>query len=127
MESKHQKQKKKTSLTSTRGWFAQPEQRWSRGAFINCDLRYFDLSLLGGKFGVVYMDPPWQPTRSSIKPESCFGNADYYQTLPDNEIKEIPVQKISQGGFLFLWVPAPKFQVGLDCMINWGYSYVDRV
>jgi hypothetical protein len=34
--------------------------RWHDGTWINCDLRYFDLTTLGGNFDVVLIDPPWR-------------------------------------------------------------------
>ena len=33
--------------------------RWKEATFINCDLRYYDLSTLGGNFDAVLIDPPW--------------------------------------------------------------------
>jgi len=39
--------------------FADPNQRWTDGTWINADARYCNFSALG-KFDVIYMDPPWR-------------------------------------------------------------------
>jgi hypothetical protein len=125
---KQRKTRRGAAPITGRGWFEDPQHRWTEGAFINCDLRFFDLQALGGDFGVVYADPPWQEVQNTdLKSSHRFGEAQYYQTLSDTEIKGVPVQQISKTGFLFLWIPSSKLEIGLDCLNSWGYTYVDRV
>ena len=109
---------KNNNLIDKRGWFVDPEHRWSLGTWINCDLRFFDYELLSNKdFEIIYVDPPWQTSNDNY----CIN------TLTDNEIKSLNIEKASKRGFLFMWVPSTKLDIGMDCLDKWGYSYVDRV
>ncbi len=60
--------------------------------WIQCDLRFFDLSVLG-KFSVVMADPPWD-----IHMELPYG------TMSDQEMKNLQVGKLQDEGLIFLWV-----------------------
>ncbi|KAG9293588.1 hypothetical protein G9A89_005591 [Geosiphon pyriformis] len=75
------------------------------------------------QFDVILMDPPWQlathaPTR---------GVAIAYQQLPDVCIEELPIAKLQQNGFLFIWVINNKYAKAFEMMKKWGYTYVDDI
>ncbi|RUS20770.1 MT-A70-domain-containing protein [Endogone sp. FLAS-F59071] len=75
------------------------------------------------QFDVILMDPPWQlathaPTR---------GVAIAYQQLPDVCIEEMPIQKLQQNGFIFIWVINYKYAKAFELMERWGYSYIDDI
>lgn len=58
------------------------------------------------------MDPPWR--LSSSQPSR--GVAIQYQSLSDELIGEIPVEKLQKEGFLFVWVINAKFQWTVNTM-----------
>lgn len=60
--------------------------------WIQCDLRYFDMSTLG-KCAVVMADPPWD-----IHMELPYG------TMGDNEMRRLDIPGLQDEGFIFLWV-----------------------
>ena len=63
------------------------------------------------------MDPPWRNTQCDLK----------YQTLYDENIKQIPMKRIQKKGYLFLWVTKSKLEVGLQMMKDWSYTYIELV
>ncbi|KAJ3759019.1 MT-A70-domain-containing protein [Lentinula raphanica] len=84
--------------------------------WINCDLRKFDLSLLG-QFHIILADPPWDIHMSLP-----------YGTLTDDEMRSIPLPSLQPpGGLLFLWVTGRAMEVGRECLRVWGYMRVDEV
>jgi mRNA (2'-O-methyladenosine-N6-)-methyltransferase len=60
--------------------------------WVNCDLRTFDMTVLG-KFTVVMADPPWD-----IHMELPYG------TMGDDEMRNLNVRALQDDGYLFLWV-----------------------
>ncbi len=72
---------------------------------------------------MITIDPPWQ--LSSANPTR--GVAIAYDTLNDNQIKQIPFDKIQTDGFLFIWVINAKYRMALDMMEKFGYSLVDEI
>ncbi|XKL66701.1 hypothetical protein PGB90_010121 [Kerria lacca] len=83
--------------------------------WIQCDLRYFDTSILG-KFAVVMADPPWD-----IHMELPYG------TLSDDEMRQLGVPNLQDEGLLFLWVTGRAMELGRECMALWGYEYIDEL
>jgi len=70
------------------------------------------------QFDVIMLDPPWQlathtPTR---------GVALGYDQLPDANIEELPIQTLSQNGFIFIWVINAKYAKAFELMKKWGYT-----
>lgn len=47
-----------------------------------------------------------------------------YRTLPNNAIRELPIQKLQKNGFLFLWVVNSRYNFALECLEHWGYECV---
>lgn len=60
--------------------------------WLQCDLRFFDLSVLG-KFSVIMADPPWD-----IHMELPYG------TMSDDEMRRLSIMRIQDEGLIFLWV-----------------------
>lgn len=50
-----------------------------------------------------------------------------YDTLSNQEIMEIPVEKLSKRGFCFIWVLSGNINAGYDCLNKWGYECVDHL
>lgn len=78
--------------------------------WINCDIRYFNLSILGN-FEVIMADPPWD-----IHMDLPYG------TLSDEEMKNIKVQNLQTDGVIFLWVTGRATELARECLDIWGYT-----
>lgn len=99
----------KKKLSSQENTILHPPQ------WIQCDLRFFDTSVLG-KFAVVMADPPWD-----IHMELPYG------TLSDDEMRQLGVPNLQDEGLLFLWVTGRAMELGRECMALWGYEYIDEL
>lgn len=66
---------------------ALPNPQW-----INCDVRKFDMSVLG-KFGVIMTDPPWE-----IHQDLPYG------TMKDDEMLDLDIGSLQDDGVIFVWV-----------------------
>lgn len=60
--------------------------------WITCDIRTFDMSVLG-KFGVIMADPPWE-----IHQDLPYG------TMADDEMRRMNIKVLQDDGVIFLWV-----------------------
>ncbi|XP_064473303.1 N6-adenosine-methyltransferase subunit METTL3-like isoform X2 [Ornithodoros turicata] len=83
--------------------------------WIQCDLRYFDMSILG-QFAVVMADPPWD-----IHMELPYG------TMSDDEMRQLNVPSLTQDGLIFLWVTGRAMELGRECLRLWGYQRCDEI
>jgi mRNA (2'-O-methyladenosine-N6-)-methyltransferase len=92
--------------------------RLATTTYITCDLRYMDPERIISKFGffdVIVVDPPWQEKQNEAG------------TLTNKEILNIPIEKLSKGGFCFLWILNQNVNPGYECLNKWGYDIVDRL
>ncbi|KAL9642803.1 hypothetical protein ABK040_009878 [Willaertia magna] len=104
-------------------------KEYKDGHYINCDLRYFNLSSLG-KFNVILVDPPWRVVQSRPQESMMFSNTNFrlnYNTLSYQEIQDIDVGILCDQGFCFLWVMNSSLQFGLNLLNHWGFTYIDRI
>ncbi|XP_075166630.1 methyltransferase like 3 [Haematobia irritans] len=83
--------------------------------WIQCDLRFLDMTVLG-KFAVVMADPPWD-----IHMELPYG------TMSDDEMRELGVPALQDDGLIFLWVTGRAMELGRECLTLWGYERVDEL
>ncbi|XP_033218806.1 N6-adenosine-methyltransferase subunit METTL3 isoform X2 [Belonocnema kinseyi] len=83
--------------------------------WIQCDLRYLDMSVLG-KFAVIMADPPWD-----IHMELPYG------TMSDDEMRQLGIPALQDEGLLFLWVTGRAMELGRECLQLWGYERVDEI
>jgi len=83
--------------------------------WIQCDMRYFDMSVLG-KFSVVMADPPWD-----IHMELPYG------TMSDDEMRKLDVPSLQDEGYIFLWVTGRAMELGRECLKLWGYARCDEL
>ncbi len=67
-------------------------QALEKPQWINCDVRSFDMSVLG-KFGVIMADPPWE-----IRMDLPYG------TMTDDEMRGLDIGCLQDEGVIFLWV-----------------------
>ena len=83
--------------------------------WINCDIRLFDLKILGN-FEVIMADPPWD-----IHMDLPYG------TLTDEEMKGIKVGNLQTDGVIFLWVTGRAAELARECLDIWGYDRVEEL
>eukprot|EP01102_Stenamoeba_stenopodia_P005007 TRINITY_DN15508_c0_g1_i1.p1 TRINITY_DN15508_c0_g1~~TRINITY_DN15508_c0_g1_i1.p1 ORF type:complete len:700 (-),score=119.10 TRINITY_DN15508_c0_g1_i1:88-2187(-) len=112
-------------------YYATDKERWEEGTYINCDVRYLNMSALG-KFDVVLIDPPWRIRGNEVasNDKTMFNNSKFaleYNTLSNQEVIDINVGCLSDNGFLFLWVINSQLQFAFECMNKWGYTYADKI
>ena len=85
---------------------------------------FVDIYNTENKYTVIYADPPWEYRQSGSKTNSRGMAKQHYQTMSTEEIKEIPVNKISaQSAILFLWATFPNINEALEVMEYWGFEY----
>ena len=76
------------------------------------------------KYQIIYADPPYEYSNSGSTKNSRGNAKQFYKTMPVNEIKKIPVEKIADDNcWLFLWTTYPQIQNGLDVLRAWGFGY----
>ncbi|XP_073986333.1 methyltransferase like 3 isoform X3 [Rhodnius prolixus] len=83
--------------------------------WIQCDLRYLDMTVLG-KFAVIMADPPWD-----IHMELPYG------TMSDDEMRQLGIPALQDDGVIFLWVTGRAMELGRECLQLWGYERVDEI
>lgn len=94
---------------------ALPRTKLTPPQWINCDMRYFDMSVIG-KFAVIMADPPWD-----IHMELPYG------TMGDDEMRQLNIPALQDEGYIFLWVTGRAMELGRDCLTLWGYERVDEL
>ena len=92
-----------------------PRSKLISPQWVNCDLRYFDMSCLG-KFAVIMADPPWD-----IHMELPYG------TMSDDEMRQLNIPGLQDDGYIFLWVTGRAMELGRECLTLWGYERVDEL
>ncbi|KAH3711089.1 N6-adenosine-methyltransferase catalytic subunit-like [Dreissena polymorpha] len=83
--------------------------------WVQCDIRYLDMAVLG-KCAVIMADPPWD-----IHMELPYG------TMSDDEMRKMPVPKMQDDGYMFLWVTGRAMELGRECLEQWGYKRIDEI
>lgn len=81
-------------------------------------------ALQGQRYKTILADPPWRFSNSTGKVAPEHKRLGRYGTMKLDDIKELPVQKISATeSHLYLWVPNALIAEGLDVMKSWGFTY----
>ncbi len=77
------------------------------------------------KYQIIYADPPWSYRDKRNKhPRLCGGAAAHYNTMPIEDIKNLPIKKLADTNcILFLWATFPNLQEALDVIKAWGFKY----
>ncbi|KAI1287070.1 N6-adenosine-methyltransferase catalytic subunit [Halotydeus destructor] len=107
---KQSESKGQTKLPTEANTTALHPSQW-----LQCDLRYFDMSILG-KFAVVMADPPWD-----IHMELPYG------TMSDDEMRKLNIPSLQDDGVIFLWVTGRAMELGRECLKLWGYERCDEL
>ena len=75
------------------------------------------------KFNILLADPPWIFRAYSDKGKEKSPEK-HYQTMTIDDIKKIPVQKItSEQAGLYLWVPDTNCEAGMEVLKAWGFTF----
>lgn len=74
-------------------------------------------------FDVIMMDPPWKLSTS----QPSRGVAIQYQSLGDEYIEKIPIEKLQTSGFLIIWTINAKLPITIKFLRKWGYKIVDTI
>jgi N6-adenosine-specific RNA methylase IME4 len=75
-------------------------------------------------YQTILADPPWRFTNRTGKMAPEHKRLSRYNTLSMQEIMDIPVStKANSSCHLYLWVPNPLLQEGLEVMKAWGFQY----
>jgi N6-adenosine-specific RNA methylase IME4 len=81
----------------------------------------FDLSTLGGRYKLVYVDPAWEYYGDPDKPQAA---GKHYNTVPIEEMMALPVRQLMDGdGVVFMWATGPKLAEAIDLLRAWGFHY----
>ncbi|MFZ5629329.1 MAG: MT-A70 family methyltransferase [Spirochaetota bacterium] len=91
-------------------------------------LTNFIHDLKGKQFGTILADPPWQFSNKTGKVAPGHKRLNRYETMPIQEIKELPVSQIATDrAHLYLWVPNALLGDGLEVMKAWGFQYKTNI
>jgi mRNA (2'-O-methyladenosine-N6-)-methyltransferase len=74
-------------------------------------------------FDVIMMDPPWKLSTS----QPSRGVAIQYDSLGDEDIEKIPIEKLQTDGFLMIWTINAKLALTIKLMKKWKYKVVDSL
>jgi N6-adenosine-specific RNA methylase IME4 len=47
-----------------------------------------------------------------------------YKQLPNSEIEKLPIPKLQNNGFIFIWVINARYSFAIELMEKWGYEYI---
>jgi len=76
------------------------------------------------KYGIIYMDPPWDYKRKG-GPKHIGTAAQTYATLKDEDVYNLNIDELAADDcFLFLWATWPKLKEGMTAIEKWGFRYV---
>ena len=79
------------------------------------------------KYDIIYADPAWQYKSKECLAKKSILNGKlntHYDTMTLNELKELPIQNISNDNcLLFLWVVSPMLDDCIDVLKSWGFKY----
>jgi N6-adenosine-specific RNA methylase IME4 len=79
---------------------------------------------LGGKYRVLYVDPPWK-YRSSGQGLDYYGPAErHYPCMSIDEMCALPIQDITEANaVMFIWVTSPMLEDSFRVINAWGFKY----
>jgi N6-adenosine-specific RNA methylase IME4/ParB-like chromosome segregation protein Spo0J len=76
----------------------------------------------GGRYGVIYADPPWEYATGST--DSGRQIERHYPTMTLDAIKTLPVRDLGTlDSVLLLWTTSPKLAEAMSVIEAWGYRY----
>jgi len=50
-----------------------------------------------------------------------------YDSLSDEVIQKLPLEKLQTDGFLFIWAINAKYYFSIKLMEHWGYKLIDEI
>jgi len=80
-------------------------------------------------YQIIYADPPWdykgQTQHNGKDGKSTGSSGVHYPTLTLSDLKQLPIQSISDpnGCLLFMWATSPHLDQAIDLLKSWGFSW----
>lgn len=87
--------------------------------------RFFDdfADIPRGQYGVIYADPAWRFETWGAK-GTGRGAFSHYNLMSADELRALPVGALAaENCMLFLWVPIPMRELGMELIRLWGFRY----
>jgi len=76
------------------------------------------------KYKIIYADPPWSYDNKNTGGSMKSGAAEQYDTMPLDEIKNLPIKKICHKDcVLFMWATTPLLEEAFEVIKAWGFRY----
>ena len=87
------------------------------------------------KYSIIYADCPWDYSyvgknfdKNFTKSKNGFSPVvsakDHYDTMSNQQIKELPVKELTEKNcLLFIWITAPLLEIGMEVIKAWGFEY----
>jgi len=81
------------------------------------------------KYGIIYMDPPWDYKTQSIldtreKYNGVSNSKDHYPTMSQSELKKLPINDMmEENALLFMWATGPLLKKAIRLGTSWGLDY----
>ncbi|MDP1556713.1 MAG: MT-A70 family methyltransferase [Hyphomonas sp.] len=104
------------------------------GNYINADLKYLNFDFLVEKFGhfdIILMDPPWRIKGGQGNDSAfMFSNSKFnldYNTMSNQEIMDLGVERLSEKGFIFVWILNTQLNMAYEMIQKWGYEVIDQI
>jgi N6-adenosine-specific RNA methylase IME4 len=76
-----------------------------------------------GHYGAIYADPPWY-FKVWGKKGTGRGAFSHYDLMSADQLRALPVGELAaRDCMLFLWVPVPLGELGMELIRVWGFRY----
>ena len=76
------------------------------------------------KYNIIYCDPAWEYRQSGSKTNSIGMTKQHYDTIPTNEICNLPIRDIcTENAVCLMWATFPNIDQALTVMKSWGFIY----
>lgn len=77
------------------------------------------------------LDPPWRiKGGQGNDSQFMFTNSKFsldYNTMSNQEIMDLRVERLSKKGFIFMWILNTQLNVAYEILNKWGYEVVDQI
>jgi len=76
------------------------------------------------------MDPPWRIKETQHNNSLMFSKSKFhleYDTMSNQEIMNLRIDRISRKGFIFMWIKSNQLNTAYEMLNKWGYEVVDQI
>ena len=87
-------------------------------------IRRGNAEMPGGRYSVIYADPPWSYGDDRKGLSSYGGAGTHYPTMSIDELCQLPVHQLAaENSVLFLWTTSPLLESSFEVINAWGFNY----